>query len=173
MVDYTYQFGMSSFHVLDHFIVSGTLFDKAVQSVSVLHEVDNLSDHDPLLVELAVDFSKVSEAATMGRLFSKRLAWHKATDDHIAHYQAHLHTLLQDVNLPYGALFCRDVTCADPEHLNALNTYVSQLTNACVEASYENIPCTENRASSGHLPGWNSDVKPLRDKSLFWHHIWA
>jgi len=92
----------------------------------------------------------------MARLFSKRLAWHKATDDHIAHYQAHLHTLLQDMNLPYGALFCRDITFADPEHLNASNTYVSQLTNAYVEASYENIPCTENRASCGHLPAWNS-----------------
>jgi len=31
-IDYTYQFNMSSFHVLDHFIVSGTLFEKAVQS---------------------------------------------------------------------------------------------------------------------------------------------
>ena len=31
-IDYTYQFNMSSFHVLHHFIVSGTLFEKAVQS---------------------------------------------------------------------------------------------------------------------------------------------
>jgi len=36
---------MSSFHVLDHFIVSGALFDKAVGNVNVLHTVDHLSDH--------------------------------------------------------------------------------------------------------------------------------
>jgi len=88
-------------------------------------------------------------------------------------YRTHLHNVLEDVNLPYCSLLCRDVTCTDPEHLSALNTYASDLTNACIEASYKHIPCTENRASSGHLPGWNSYIKPLRDKSLFWHHIWV
>jgi len=29
-IDYTYQFVMSSFHVLDHFIVFSALFDRAV-----------------------------------------------------------------------------------------------------------------------------------------------
>ena len=53
---------MSSFHVLDHFIVSGTLFDDAVQSISVLHTVDNLSDHEPIKAELTIDFIKESEA---------------------------------------------------------------------------------------------------------------
>ena len=43
---------MSSFHVLDHFIVSGTLFDDAVQSISALHTVDNLFDHQPITAEL-------------------------------------------------------------------------------------------------------------------------
>ena len=45
-IDYTYYFNMSHFSVLDHFILSGTLFEECVSSALVLREVDNLSDHD-------------------------------------------------------------------------------------------------------------------------------
>ena len=43
------------FRFLDHFILSGTLFDDCVNAVSVLHDVDNTSDHDPILLQLSLD----------------------------------------------------------------------------------------------------------------------
>jgi len=49
-VDYTYNFSMTRYNTLDHFIVSGTLFHVAVESVSVLHDGDNISDHEPLCI---------------------------------------------------------------------------------------------------------------------------
>jgi len=41
-IDYTYNFNMQYFRFLDHFILSGTLFDDCVNAVSVLHDVDTL-----------------------------------------------------------------------------------------------------------------------------------
>jgi len=125
------------------------------------------------MIELATDFCKL-EFVTTQRHFYKRLAWYKATEDHIMYYyQTHLRTMLEDVNPPYCSLLCSDVSCTDPEHVRALNSYANDLTKACIEASYQHIPCAVNRASSGQLPRWNSYVEPLRDKSLFWHHIWV
>jgi len=62
-------------------------------------------------------------------------------------HQAHLCTLLNGVNLPHADLLCRNVTCSDTDHLNALNNYANCLTNACTEASFARFRCTENRAS--------------------------
>ena len=46
---------MNRFSVLDHFVLSGTLYDECISNLSVLHEVDNMSDHDPVFMELKID----------------------------------------------------------------------------------------------------------------------
>ncbi len=49
-VDDTYNFNMKHF-----FVLSSTLFDKAVDRVRVVHDADNLSDHDPVFVTLHIN----------------------------------------------------------------------------------------------------------------------
>jgi hypothetical protein len=34
------------------------------------------------------------------------------------------------------------------------------------------IPRTCDRQGSGCIPGWSKYIKPIRDKSLFWHGLW-
>lgn len=46
---------------LDHFILSGTIFDKWVSNVSVLHEVDNLLDVKVIAIAPLVSWVKASE----------------------------------------------------------------------------------------------------------------
>jgi len=47
-IDYTYKFNVTRFSCLDHFILSDTLFDESIMNASMLHDVDNLTDHDPI-----------------------------------------------------------------------------------------------------------------------------
>ena len=54
-VDYTYSFNMSRFSILDHFILYSALYNKCMADVSVLHDINNLSDHEPLLLQLNID----------------------------------------------------------------------------------------------------------------------
>jgi exonuclease III len=54
-VDYSYSFNMSRFNVLDHFILSGLLFENSIMSVDVFHHGDNLSDHEPIIMKLCLD----------------------------------------------------------------------------------------------------------------------
>ena len=46
--DYSYHFGMSRFSLIDHFLLSDTLFSNAVNCAYVAHDVDNTSDHEPI-----------------------------------------------------------------------------------------------------------------------------
>jgi hypothetical protein len=55
VIDYTYNFNMHRFNVLDHFILSGTLLDTDFASVAAIHEAKILSDHDPIIVTLKFD----------------------------------------------------------------------------------------------------------------------
>ena len=67
---------------------------------------------------------------------------------------------------------CTDLTCHDISHSEAVNNYANHITDACIKAADKCIPRTRDRQSSGCIPGWSEYIKPLRDKSLFWHGIW-
>jgi len=54
-VDYTYSFNICRFNVLDHYLLSDTLYSISVDSVLSLYDIDNLSDHEPLVLQLSLD----------------------------------------------------------------------------------------------------------------------
>jgi len=62
-VDYTYSVNMCRFNILDHFLVSGVIFDNGIDNLCSLHDVDNLSDHDVLLLSLSLKVECVKVAA--------------------------------------------------------------------------------------------------------------
>ena len=54
-IDYTYHFNMSRFNVLDHFLLTGDIFDTCIRRVSI----DNVSDHEPLILHLDVSIARL------------------------------------------------------------------------------------------------------------------
>ena len=56
LVDYIYNFNMDRLNVLDHFMLLGLLYNSALRSYKVLHNGDNLSDHEPVVMQLDLDF---------------------------------------------------------------------------------------------------------------------
>jgi exonuclease III len=51
-IDYSYNFNSERFSVLDHFLLSGIIFENLVECAYVVHDMDNTSDHDPIFVRL-------------------------------------------------------------------------------------------------------------------------
>jgi len=51
---------MNRFSVLDHFMLSGTMYGDCISSASVKHDVDNLSDHDPIFLHLNIDIKLIA-----------------------------------------------------------------------------------------------------------------
>jgi hypothetical protein len=159
---------ISGFNVFDFFILSGALFDQAIMSVDMMHDGDNLSDHEPVIRKMCLNSKYFSLS---DKVHVERIAWYKATVNHIADYKCALDSLLSDIEIPVGAITCHNPLCTNLEHNVALNTYANCLTDACVQSAKSTIPHT-GWAGKKPIPGWTEFVEPVRQRSMFWHKIW-
>jgi len=127
---------MDRFSVLDHFLLSGTLFNTCVDTVRVDHNVENTSDHDPIFISftLSTEFIGLSK-----RVFNSRLSWAMATDNDLNKYPANLSQSLNNIYIPYSALLCNDMKCVDFDHFAAINQYVNDISNACLVAGVYSV----------------------------------
>jgi len=48
-----------------------------------------------------------------------------------------------------------------------LNAFVNDVSQACLAAGEVSLPRAGRVGSTGHIPGWNDIVAPVRDKSIF------
>ena len=163
-VDYTYHFGLSRFNVLDHFLLSRTLFHNAVDNLCVLHDIDNMSDHDPVALRLNLQVNFVQCA---DRVHTPHISWVKATSRDIESYRCCLQQHLNNIVILCDALLCRNMLCCDAIHVQAINTYANSITQACLLAAEHTMPHTSSRQQGRRVPGWSERVQPLRDRSLF------
>jgi hypothetical protein len=171
-VDYTYQFDMDKFKILDHFIVSELIYDTSVNSLYVHHDIDNLSDHEVLVMTLKFELRRYSQSS---RAFVRKPAWHKATEGDLLRYRQQLSTRLQGIALPVESLLCRDVHCSDSNHFMLLEKYSCSIVDACLTAARTTIPLTglPECRNSKCVPGWVDMVEPARQTSMFWHNMWV
>ena len=123
-IDFTYNFCMSRFSFIDHFIVSTAMYDTSIVECLVRHEGDNLSDHDPIALSLHINWSVF---ALSKRHVSVKAAWGKASQFNIAEYKQMLQYKLNSVLPPSESLTCHDVTCRNEQHIAQLNNYSSQI----------------------------------------------
>lgn len=169
-IDYTYNFNMHRFSTLDHFMVSGTLFDNALVNVTVMHDGDNLSDHDPIVMKLDLQSNVVNVAA---KVYREKVAWYKASDVCLDEYRNYLSYQLSCLSLPVDALSCHDQMCANLDHSTAINSYANDIMNACITAANNSLPRTGPYNKEHRVPGWTEQVEPVRAKSILWHNIWS
>ena len=169
VIDYSYNFDMIRFQVLDHFLLSGVLYDKCVERAYVVHDVDNLSDHDPILLDIGLDIQYVGLSA---KVYTPRPSWRKASQTDLFNYSSALSKELSCLPLDSDVLVCHDMKCNDILHFHALSNYVKGITDACITACNNTIPFTSVVQQGGRIAGWSEYVQPLRDKSIFWHNLW-
>jgi hypothetical protein len=55
-------------------------------------------------------------------------------------------------------------------HFRAIDSYYNAIYGCCYSAAKGIIPISTHGKS---VAGWNEVARPIREKSLFWHHIWS
>ena len=100
-IDYTYHFSMTRFNILDHFLLSGTLFSNSVEQAFVLHDPDNTSDHDHIAIKFAFELQHIGFRA---RVHKPRVSWAKASEIDLCNYRTVLAVRLRGFYLPKDAL---------------------------------------------------------------------
>jgi len=77
-----------------HFLLSGVLYEKVVKQVEVLHEIDNTSDHDPLLLQLHLQASFLS---SVNKIYTPRVSWAMASLEDVHNYRNALSNMLHNI----------------------------------------------------------------------------
>jgi len=78
------------------------------------------------------------------RVFTTKIAWHKANLEHLINYRCLLQANLRSVVLPVDAFVCQDVMCCNVEHQSMINKYANDITHACLAAAVDSIPKTNS-----------------------------
>ena len=71
-------------------------------------------------------------------------------------------------------LACANVHCDNMMHHKCIDDICDKLISSCIRAGLEAFPCKNNMPKSNYkqVPLWYEEVKPYREKSIFWHNIW-
>ena len=169
--DFTYQHtDLTSFSTIDHFYVTRKFLDNCLDAAPI-HDGSNRSNHSPIMLKIRVP--EVIEMKQPENAQISKPNWWKATDEDIEHYSQELHSKLCELPLP-ESIHCSDVLCTDLRHSHERDSHVIDILVKIIETSYQCLPLTRtgkpNKTQS--LPGFNENVRPFKEESLFWHAVW-
>ena len=149
--------------LIDHFMFSLNM-SNLVSSVRCDVSVDNLSDHNVLSMCVNMDVRNVimHEANRI-----EGALWSAASADDIGTYRDTLNILLDEVHVPLNALNCTDAHCLT--HAEDIALFHDSIVDACLLAANASLP---ERRTRRIIPGWNDEVRGVREQALLWHDIW-
>ena len=154
---------------MDQFLWSEQRFSEAVVNYDVIHNVSNVSDHEPILLNME---RAVTRYDSIPKQFRPKPAWYRACETQFNDYASHLRCELGNIVLPHSALLCHDVKCCDNDinHLSDINRYAEAISTSCLSSASCTIPLTSGK-QSGRIPGWSEYVAPYKEKSQFWQWL--
>ena len=94
-------------------------------------------------------------------------SWHKASPQELSNYSRVLNNNLTSIDIPDDLLVCSNCNCTNDFTKHAIDSLCHSIICSCMGESAECVPTVRPRASE--VSGWNDQVKPERDRSLFWH----
>ena len=100
----------NAFSIIDHIFVSQSLNGYIHKYYSICDEVDNQSDHVPIVIAFQIE---LEHSLLTSNLHKVRTSWKKANSDDISEYKSNLDDCLSRIMLPYDCLHCTDVLCTN------------------------------------------------------------
>ena len=171
-VDFTHyqeNQGYSYTAILDHFFWCEKLSEKILDA-GVIHSPENASDCPVFCV---IKSRKEDTIKNKSNQKISKPSWSKASADEKEAFRHCLETKLHDLHIPECLKCCRDVHCRDTDHLNIIDSFISQLLGIVEQEARENLPIIQNKSfKKKPKPGWSELVKPFRETALFWSQVW-
>ena len=162
--NYTREDNLGNRSFIDHFLVSKNVINS---NFSVAYDGCNLSDHNPISINTMYNNKSTYSSNNCSY---KILDWGKASDANIHSYKMLLNHYLYNFNIPKSILNCNNFSCT--LHDNIILQCLDDLLNIMIISGKDSIPTKKVNSKTKGMPGWNSHVKPYKDKSMFWNDIW-
>ena len=141
--------------------MSKSLSDYIVNYSSLRENVENQSDHAPVVLSLNIFIESHSYTPSN---HIPRKNWNNANHNQIDTYKSVLDDNLSVIDIPYECLNCTNVLCSDNDHVTSIKKLHDDIISASIDAS-ENIPTT--RKNNKNVLGWNEFISPVKEKALF------
>lgn len=154
------------FSIIDHIFVSQNLSHYIESYYSLCDEVDNQSDHAPIIIKLKI---QTESHINVPLIYKPRKQWKSVDLEQIDKYKQLLDTNLLAFKLPIECIQCSDLMCSNCEHVQCIQHLHDNIISACLNASVI-IPTVKFKNNT--LPGWNEVVKKSKESALFWRSIW-
>ena len=114
-IEYSYfNTTYNTFTIIDHFIVTKHLYDSIVKHYSLCDEVDNQSDHCPIVLSLNIDVCKTIHSPTVHR---SRKQWNRASESDKSIYRNELDNCLKCIHVPIESINCNNMLCNEYVHI--------------------------------------------------------
>ena len=169
-VEYTYCSRINqTTSLIDHLLFSTELVSVLSKYV-IIDDVNNQSDHLPVLFEFNIEISK--HDCESDKEFVPKPLWGKASPDDLNKYKRVLNCELQNMNLKEELISCSDGTCTCVDHYDLIECFHKSIIDICIFSANLSIPFSKpiRQQRSNTIPNWNSAVAPFRETALFWHN---
>ena len=171
-IEFTYRdLHNGSYTNIDHFAASLELVC-FVNECGTYDSGINPSNHRPVFLQLKMSVSSIQLKDNCKYNPSHRsIEWHMVRDNKqlIHSYQSEINTKLNNLPLP-DVFYCQDVLCGDHSHRQQINQWCDDLIDVCLQSDFV-FPRKHNNKHK--KPGWNDNVKPFKDESVFWFNVWS
>ena len=160
--------GLNQKKWIDHFLVSEALLPDKIHGCSILDEGDNLSDHLPITLNLAINASGHSSVPPTVQP-CRKLLWEKITPWQINDYTQRLSALVDVLPPPEVELRCGTTCiCSSSSCKQSIQEEYDGLLQ-CLKSADSFLP----RFKGGIAKGWwTDDLSKLKNKSIEVHNAW-
>ena len=135
-----------------------------VKYYSVCDELDNQSDHVPIVMTLNI----VRETE---KSYTARKIWNRANSEHINDYRMRLDECLLSFTLPFDCLQCSALACTNNDHVECVQILHENIISAMIDAS-ETIPTTnQHKKNIKFLDG--TKKFNIRKKLLYFREVFG
>ena len=147
---------------IDHFLLSENIIHN---DFDILYDGNNLSDHKPITIKISYNTNLLNISESKCKVMN----WNKASETNIKNYQNLVDQHLKDFKIPEKVKKCNNPLCKI--HDDIILEKLDEILDILIMCAHNTIPVNTLNSKKG-IPGWNSFVKPYKEKSIFWNEIW-
>ena len=161
-IQFTFEGPLGSKSWIDHVLSSRSLAAHVIQKLDF---GTNLSDHQPLSVELQFHFI-VQPRSHPSHLYHPPLALPGTRFLNTMYTHMIANSL---PSFPSDLFTCSDTQCSF--HRSAIDFCCSALLCCILQAALHSLPTVKKCGNS--IPGWNDAARLYKSKAKFWHKVWC
>ena len=159
-VDYIYSnVSTNTYSIIDHVLVSSNLSDVISSYYSICNDVENQSDHSPIVLELLIDINKHIIVPYNNKPCKN---WKCANQKDIDRSKTRLDNILHYIDMAYELL--QVIMYESKEYVNCICNLHYDIISACLNAS-EIINKTGKKSNT--IPGFDVKLSLEKEKLLY------